>query len=66
LPDDRDPLAETAGRHLVRRVPTAGFYLPWLLARLAADPAYGSGPVATIIQGVLSLLTYFLIVAALL
>jgi magnesium transporter len=38
---------------------TVGLVLPWVLARLGADPAFGSGPVATIIQDVLSLLTYF-------
>lgn len=112
-----DPLGETAGRHLVRRVPKAGpaavvdaglliglvlgalafpavllgygdmrlalavgaailvaggiatsvgLVFPWLLMRFGTDPAFGSGPVATIIQDVLSLLTYFLIVTVLL
>ncbi|MGH6720228.1 MAG: magnesium transporter [Alphaproteobacteria bacterium] len=37
-----------------------GMVLPWLLSRFGADPAFGSGPVATIIQDVLSLLLYFL------
>jgi magnesium transporter len=36
-----------------------GLVLPWLLSRLRLDPAYGSGPLATIIQDVLSLLIYF-------
>ena len=36
-----------------------GLMLPWLLARLGTDPAYGSGPLATIVQDVLSLLIYF-------
>jgi magnesium transporter len=36
-----------------------GFTLPWLLARTGADPAFGSGPMATIVQDVLSLLIYF-------
>lgn len=36
-----------------------GLVLPWLLARLGSDPAYGSGPLATIVQDVLSLLIYF-------
>lgn len=35
-----------------------GFSLPWLLGRLGADPAYGSGPLATIVQDVLTLLIY--------
>jgi magnesium transporter len=44
---------------------TVGLIFPWLLHWLGKDPALGSGPVATIIQDVLSLLIYFLIVAAL-
>jgi magnesium transporter len=36
-----------------------GLLLPWLLERLGFDPAFGSGPVATVIQDVLSLLAYF-------
>jgi magnesium transporter len=39
-----------------------GLTLPWLLERLGRDPAYGSGPLATIIQDVLSLAVYFLTV----
>lgn len=38
---------------------TIGMGFPWLLARLGKDPAYGSGPIGTIIQDVLSLLIYF-------
>jgi magnesium transporter len=41
-----------------------GLLLPWLLARLGSDPAYGSGPLATIVQDVLSLLIYFGCVSA--
>lgn len=41
-----------------------GLMLPWLLARFGTDPAYGSGPVATIVQDVLSLLIYFACVSA--
>lgn len=40
---------------------TTGLGFPWLLARMGKDPAYGSGPMATIIQDVLSLLIYFTI-----
>lgn len=40
--------------------------LPWLMSRLGRDPAYGSGPLATVIQDVLSLLMYFLIATAIL
>ncbi|MCU0898577.1 MAG: magnesium transporter [Burkholderiales bacterium] len=43
-----------------------GFALPWLLARLGRDPAFGSGPLATIIQDVLSILIYFATVSLLL
>lgn len=37
---------------------TIGLLLPWLLARAGKDPALGSGPVATIVQDVLSLAIY--------
>jgi magnesium transporter len=33
--------------------------LPWLFDRLGADPAFGSGPLATVVQDLLSLLIYF-------
>jgi magnesium transporter len=33
--------------------------LPWLLNRLGRDPAFGSGPLATVIQDLLSLVIYF-------
>jgi magnesium transporter len=39
-----------------------GLLFPWLLSRFDLDPAFGSGPVATVIQDVLSLLIYFAIV----
>jgi magnesium transporter len=45
---------------------TIGLVLPWLMGRLGQDPAYGSGPLATIIQDVLSLAVYFLIAGAML
>ncbi len=41
-----------------------GLLLPWLIARSGGDPAYGSGPVATAIQDLLSLLVYFGVVRA--
>jgi magnesium transporter len=41
-----------------------GLLLPWLLARSGRDPALGSGPLATVIQDVLSLLVYFGVVKA--
>lgn len=37
----------------------SGFALPWLIARGGHDPAYGSGPLATILQDLLSLSIYF-------
>jgi len=43
---------------------TIGMLLPWLLQQLGTDPAYGSGPLATIIQDVLSLAIYFALVSA--
>lgn len=42
---------------------TVGLLLPWLLGRLGSDPAYGSGPMSTIIQDLLTLLTYFVVVS---
>jgi magnesium transporter len=45
---------------------TIGLALPWLLHRLGRDPAYGSGPLATIMQDVLTVTVYFLVVSALL
>jgi magnesium transporter len=33
--------------------------LPWLFHRLGADPAFGSGPLATVVQDLLSILLYF-------
>lgn len=41
-----------------------GMLLPWALNRWGADPAYGSGPLATIIQDVLTLMIYFWCAAA--
>ena len=37
-------------------------FLPWLLSRAGRDPAFGSGPLATVVQDLLSLLIYFAIV----
>ena len=36
-------------------------FIPWILAKLKFDPALGSGPFATIIQDIISLVIYFLI-----
>ena len=35
--------------------------LPWMLHRIGRDPAYGSGPLATVVQDLLSILIYFII-----
>ncbi len=44
---------------------TIGLLLPWFLWRLGRDPAYGSGPLATVIQDVLSIVIYLGIVTLL-
>jgi magnesium transporter len=38
--------------------------LPWILDSAGLDPAFGSGPLATVIQDMLSILIYFAIVTA--
>jgi magnesium transporter len=38
--------------------------LPWLFSRLGADPAFGSGPLATVVQDLLSLVLYFVVASA--
>jgi magnesium transporter len=38
--------------------------LPWTLSRLGRDPAFGSGPLATVVQDLLSIVIYFLAVLA--
>jgi magnesium transporter len=43
-----------------------GLVLPWGFQRMGFDPAYGSGPLATVVQDVLSLLVYFTSVGLLL
>lgn len=37
------------------------FFITWLLWRLKKDPALGSGPFATIVQDILSLIIYFVV-----
>lgn len=41
-----------------------GLLLPWWLARSGRDPAFGAGPLATVIQDILSILVYFAVVRA--
>ncbi|GIW86372.1 MAG: magnesium transporter [Isosphaeraceae bacterium] len=43
----------------------AAMALPWLLNVFGLDPAFGSGPLATVIQDLLSILIYFAIALAL-
>jgi magnesium transporter len=38
--------------------------LPWLFNRLGLDPAFGSGPLATVIQDLLSVVIYLAIATA--
>jgi magnesium transporter len=45
---------------------TIGLLFPWVLERLGRDPAFGSGPIATIMQDVLSLVIYFALASLLL
>lgn len=40
--------------------------LPWVFNRLGKDPAFGSGPLATVVQDLLSILVYLLIAQAVL
>lgn len=39
--------------------------LPWLIGRLGRDPAFGSGPLATVVQDLLSIVVYFAAVTVL-
>lgn len=43
-----------------------GFLIPWTFQRAGLDPALGSGPVATVVQDVLSLAVYLSLVGLLL
>jgi magnesium transporter len=43
-----------------------GLLLPWTLSHLGADPAFGSGPIATILQDAVTILVYFSIMGLLL
>jgi magnesium transporter len=42
-----------------------GLLLPWMLSRMRVDPAFGTGPVATIIQDVVTIVIYLIIMTAL-
>jgi len=41
-----------------------GIVFPWWLARMRVDPAYGSGPMATVLQDTLSILVYLVALRA--
>jgi magnesium transporter len=61
------PLAVTVSVSLVAACALAtvvAMTLPWLMSRLGRDPAFGSGPLATVIQDLLSLVIYFAVAAA--
>ena len=45
---------------------TVAMALPWLLQKMGTDPAFGSGPLATVIQDLLSIVIYLAIATALL
>jgi magnesium transporter len=67
LHDSRLALAVGVSLFVASAIATSiGLALPWLLHRLGQDPAYGSGPLATIVQDVLTVIVYFAVVAALL
>jgi magnesium transporter len=38
--------------------------LPWILSRAGRDPAFGSGPLATVIQDLLSIVVYLALASA--
>jgi magnesium transporter len=39
----------------------AAMLLPWTLERVGLDPAFGSGPLATVIQDLLSIYIYLIV-----
>lgn len=43
----------------------AAMLLPWLFSKAGRDPAFGSGPLATVIQDLLTIIIYFAIASAL-
>ena len=64
---ERADVALTVGLSVFAACATAAvaaLSMPWLLRSLKFDPAFGSGPLSTAIQDLLSLLIYFAIAAA--
>ena len=41
-----------------------GIGFPWLASRYGVDPAYGSGPIGTVVQDILTIGVYFVVVRA--
>jgi magnesium transporter len=65
---DSTPFVTVLGLSLAAACATAtavAIALPWLLDRLGGDPAFGSGPLATVIQDLLTILIYFAVARAL-
>jgi magnesium transporter len=65
---DSSPFVAVLGISLVGTCATAtavAIALPWMLYRLGHDPAFGSGPLATVIQDLLSILIYLGVARAL-
>lgn len=63
------PLAVAVGTSLFAAGSIAagiGLLLPWTFQRLGFDPAYGSGPLGTVAQDVLTVFIYFVCASALL
>lgn len=63
------PLALTVGLSLLGACTVASvvaMLLPWVMSRMGSDPAFGSGPLATVVQDLLSLMLYFLLASAIL
>lgn len=56
------PVAVAAALALLAACSTAtvvAMALPWVIHRFGRDPAFGSGPLATVVQDLLSILVYF-------
>jgi magnesium transporter len=65
--DSQVALAVSAALLVASSIATAiAMALPWMFHRLGRDPAFGSGPLATVIQDLLSVYVYFVIATALL
>lgn len=60
------PASTTVSELADREAPAtlAAMGLPWLLGQFNVDPAFGSGPLATVVQDLASILIYFAIAVA--